>query len=364
LNVVFLSHTAMTDVFRVGSHHLARELSRQGHAVVHASTPLTIAHLAKLAQPNVRRRARLAFRPRRDADRVEHLVALAPMPLGIEAATLNTFASASCARALRASLRRAGMSQIDVALVDQPLFDGVLDRLPVGTVVYRPTDAHTDGPLARAERRLTTRADGIVATSAMVLDNLGPVARRLPSIVLENGVEFARFARAASTGPGIGAVYVGALDARFDWEAVLYMARAVPDAPIRLAGPVAGAPPELPGNVQLLGPIPYDDVPELLGSAAVGLLPLTRRPRNDSRSPMKYYEYLAAGLWVVASETPTLAARPAPGVALYRSAPEAARQLACRLRHRARNDAGVAAARPFDWSARAAALATFIASLP
>jgi teichuronic acid biosynthesis glycosyltransferase TuaH len=364
LNIVFLSHTAMTDVFRVGSHHLARELSRQGHAVVHASTPLTIAHLAKLVQPNVRRRAQLAFRPRRDADRVEHLVALAPLPLGTEAATLNALASAYCARALRASLRRAGMSQIDVALVDQPLFDGVLDRLPVRTVVYRPTDVHTGGRLARAERRLTARADGIVATSALVLDSLGPAARRLPSLVLENGVEFGRFARAASMGSGDGAVYVGALDDRFDWQAVLHMARAVPEAPIRLAGPVVAAPPGLPGNVQLLGPVPYDDVPELLGSASVGLLPLTRRPLNDSRSPMKYYEYLAAGLRVVASATPTLAARPAPGVALYRSAQEAASQLACQLRHRARNEAGVAAARPFDWSARAAALATFIASLP
>jgi hypothetical protein len=63
--MVFASHTASIGVFRVGSHHLSRELSRMGNDVVHVSTPVSLAHLAKVRDPVVRSRLD-ASRHRRD----------------------------------------------------------------------------------------------------------------------------------------------------------------------------------------------------------------------------------------------------------------------------------------------------------
>jgi teichuronic acid biosynthesis glycosyltransferase TuaH len=364
MRVLFLSHTAQTDVFRVGSHHLARELARRGHHVVHASTPMTPAHLLRAANLDVRRRARLALRPKQDADGVWHVVAVAPAPLGRGPASLGARAGAWSGRWLESTLRRAGMDEVDVALVDQPLFADALAVMRPTRLVYRPTDVHPHEPLASAERRVVERADAVVGTWQIVLESIGGAALPVPTMVLENGVEHHRFAAVGEAGPRSGIVYVGALDPRFDWDALSAMAAAAPTETFRLIGPAAAAPRDLPGNVVLVGAVPYASVPPLLRSAAVGILPLTNDPLNASRSPMKFYEYLAAGLHVVASHTPTLAVRDAPGVALYRDPAEAADLLRQQLAKPAPNDAGVEAARPYDWSERARRLALFLDAIP
>lgn len=354
MKVVLLSHTARTDVFRVGSHHLARELARAGHDVTHVSTPVTPGHLVRVRERDVRRRLALAVMPARDEPGVTHRVAVAATPLGGRTAGLGR---RTCGPLLAAAVRRGGAP--DVALVDQPLFGDVLDRLGPRTVVYRPTDVHPDGPLHDAERDLVRRADGVVATSEVVRSSLGPAVHDVPSIVLENGVELARFA-APGAPAGDGAVYVGALDDRFDWDALTTMARALPGMRFRLAGPVGAAVPAVPSNVELLGGVPYEDVPALLRTSAIGLLPLRDVPLNHSRSPMKYYEYLAAGLWVLARRTPTLAARDAPGVALYDDPAEAGTLLGRLAARPGRNTAGPDAAQPYDWAARADRLVAFL----
>jgi glycosyltransferase involved in cell wall biosynthesis len=55
----------------------------------------------------------------------------------------------------------------------------------------------------------------------------------------------------------------------------------------------------LPDNVVVEGPVDYAAVPDLLARARVGLMPFESSRLNEGRSPMKMYEYLAAGLTVV-----------------------------------------------------------------
>lgn len=365
LNLVFLSHTARTGVFRVGSHHLARELTRRGHEVAHVSHPVTIAHVGRLADSDVRARLVGAMRgPAVASDGVVDVAAWSPLPLtALGSGYLSKANRRLCGRALARAIRAADIPHVDVAIVDQPLFEGVVGTLRPHIIVYRPTDAHPREPLAGAERRLLRQVDGVVATSSVVLDSLSPLPDQLPTMVLENGVEFQRFAR-RGLAPGRDAVYVGAIDARFDWFAVIDMARAAPSITFRLAGPVRSQPPNLPTNIRLLGPVPYRDIPALLQSAAVGLLPLSTAAANAGRSPMKYYEYLAAGLWVVASRSPTLAQRTGPGIALYATAAEATDRLIWAISQASRNEAGVDHARQFDWGARSELLLAFISSLP
>ena len=45
MNILFASHTHLQSPFVVGSHHLARQLARQGHNVLHMATPVTPWHL-------------------------------------------------------------------------------------------------------------------------------------------------------------------------------------------------------------------------------------------------------------------------------------------------------------------------------
>ncbi len=62
-------------------------------------------------------------------------------------------------------------------------------------------------------------------------------------------------------------------------------------------------------NIHLLGTRPYAQLPAVLRAADAGLIPYARNALTESVFPMKVYEYLAAGLPVVATPLPALAGR-------------------------------------------------------
>lgn len=349
--ILFLAHSHAFGPFRVGSHHYARTLARRGDDVIHLSTPISLAHrlTGRVDRTTV---AALPTGATRDAEGVVHLVPRTALP--------RPYGPFRVARALERSGIRP---EFDAVLLDQPLLWDDSVRALAPRLVYRPTDLYPDGPKAGLQRQILAAADGVVATSPEVLRGLGTLTA--PSLVLENGVDAARF---ASAGVAQGerpatAVYVGALDGRFDWDRVAAWAGAHPQVRFVIAGPGAVPPPTLPRNVEVHGAVPYDTLPALLGDARIGMLPLSYDPLNAGRSPMKLYEYLAAGLAVVSRETPVLRQDAAAGVFTYRGPGDADAALAAALAHPSPNRAGVARAADETWEAKADALMTFAEAL-
>ena len=345
--VLLLAHSHTFGPFRVGSHHLAGALGRRGFDVVHLSTPVSAAHrlTGRVDRATVRA---LPTGPVR-VDGVLHLVprTVLPRPFG--------------PFRVRDELRRAGIdTAFDAVLLDQPLLwdDSVRSLAP--RLVYRPTDLYPDGRKAALQRDILAHADAVVATSAEVHRRLGGT-RELPSLVLPNGVDTERFtAPPAGTPRPDVCVYVGALDARFDWARLGGWADAFPAVRFRIAGPDPVPPALLPGNIDLLGPVPYDELPGLLQDARVGLLPLSDDPLNAGRSPMKRYEYLAAGLAVVSRETPELRPDARAGLFTYRGDADADAALRSALAHTSPNAAGIGRARSESWDAKVDELLAFL----
>jgi teichuronic acid biosynthesis glycosyltransferase TuaH len=352
MQIVFLSHTGRSSPFRIGSHHLARELSRLGHRVAHVSNPISLAHVAMLRDPEVRSRARMAFPLRLSTfDGAQFAVPWSVFPLTPD--PLRHPITLGSTRLLMRRLQHAGFDGVDLLLVDQPLLEYLIRPLHAAKVVYRPTDINAD-PLARAaEDRVMKSVSGVVATSTVVADAL---RTRFPSQayqVVENGAEISHFVGGdAHWADRRGAVYVGALDRRFDWAAVIELARARPEESVDLYGPAGGVPPELPSNVRLLGAVDYAMLPDILRRYRVGLLPLNDDPTNSGRSPMKLYEYLAGGLNVVTRSTYQTAGRRLTDVYAYQDIPSATAAYARALVDEPTGD-GAAAAATMDWSARA-----------
>jgi teichuronic acid biosynthesis glycosyltransferase TuaH len=365
VRIVFASHTSATGVFRVGSHHLSRELAAAGHDVTHISTPISLSHLARFGDRDVRARYRRAlWSPEIDSGGVLHVVPLVVAPLASVSARAAAFQVRHPIRRWRSTLGRNHAS-VDVLIVDQPLLVDLIDVLRPKTVVYRPTDAHFDSVSRAAEIRIVSIADAVVATSQHVLDQvLSGSDRAIPTMVLENGVEYQRFFRAEENGHRDGIAYLGALDKRFDWQTLLQLAAAFPDERFRIAGPVPAGTPEVPGNVELMGAVPYSEAPDLLHRSRIGLLPMSADAGNAGRSPMKYYEYLAAGLTVVASSSDTLNQRSAPGVWLYNDSTQAIAAVKEALSvPNASNTDGAKYAEQYGWTSRAGALVDFVAQL-
>lgn len=379
LKIVFAAHTSMGAPFVVGSHHLARQLARLGHRVAHLSTAITPAHAARLNKPDVRERFKTWGRGGVSMEeRLTDCVPLAflPWPVAGRLVTPRRNPALWTVPSLASLVARCGASPVDLLLVDQPRFSGMDRLLKPRIVIYRPTDLYAefypDPGTRAAERQIAHRADGFVATSEPVLAHLRAMDAAKPALLLENGVEYEHFATpvaapaeyAAIAAPRL--VYVGALDERFDFDGVAGLARQMPAANIVLVGPpgplarkAAGLP-----NIHLLGPRPYATLPGYLQHASAGLLPLSDHPANSGRSPMKLYEYAAAGLPVVARATPELLRRAEPFLRLYAAPQDMATTTAAALAVASDPASAQARARSYSWTARARTLLEFALALP
>lgn len=101
--------------------------------------------------------------------------------------------------------------------------------------------------------------------------------------------------------------YFGAIDERIDWD-IIRAAAAIPGARVVLAGPVLRSPPDVPVNVELIGPVPYDELPDLLAGFDVCMIPFRNTELVRFVSPTKTPEYLAGGKPVVSTPVPDVIA--------------------------------------------------------
>ncbi len=158
------------------------------------------------------------------------------------------------------------------------------------------------------------------------------------------------------------AVYVGALDERFDFRAIQALALARPQWSIVLIGPRGGN--QLwaakLANVYFLGARPYEKIPGYLHHSSVALLPLSDHPANAGRSPMKIYEYGAAGLPVITVDTAELTRRNLQFVRTYRSVATLPSTVSAAFADREQLRASaVAVAREMSWKGRWDLISTF-----
>lgn len=176
--------------------------------------------------------------------------------------------------------------------------------------------------------RLIRRAELIGArlSSAVVTvdDTLGGIYRRLNRRVLIIGhypsITLAEQAAPVFSHDQLNLLYVGRISS--DRGMLVYLellrellVRGVP-AQLHLAGVMtpqaeveifAANLPDLEDHVTQHGWITYDHLPELLAQADIGLSILLPEPRYVAALPVKLFEYMAAGLPVIASNFPSIA---------------------------------------------------------
>ena len=178
-------------------------------------------------------------------------------------------------------------------------------------------------------RRVAAHHAAVVREADVVLVSHEVLAERhrheAPDLlVVENGVDVVAFSSPRprpgdlpDAAPIVG--YHGAISYWFDVELVTETARRRPEWTFVLVGPLVEPYDHealerlsrLP-NVHLLGERPSDEIPAYVRCFDVGLVPFRLDRMTEAVSPLKMYEYLAAGVPVVA--TPLPAARATPGV--------------------------------------------------
>jgi teichuronic acid biosynthesis glycosyltransferase TuaH len=228
-------------------------------------------------------------------------------------------ACAALDRALGREARRMGLREPAV-IVANPLLAGFADFDWAGSVTFFATDdwlsyePHRRWWPAYAESFsfVRARARRVCAVSEAALAQIAPAGG---SAVLPNGVDPEEWRGALAPPPAWARelprpllLYTGSLDERLDVPALLGLARALPEASVVLVGPLLAeehlAPLRAEPNICIRPPLPRAELIALTRAADAGLLVHRDLPLTRAMSPLKLYEYLAAGLPVVATDLP------------------------------------------------------------
>lgn len=158
-----------------------------------------------------------------------------------------------------------------------------------------------------AHMALLAQAEAVWGSAAQLVLSMRRQTRAAPALV-RNGTVLSNPHPSSNTGVGTvqhaGAPlvlgYVGTVASWFDWQALIRVAAALPQARIEVYGPRETPPPmDLPPQVQLLAPVPHAQVFGLLRHWHAGLIPFVRNALTASVDPVKYYEYRTCGLPVL-----------------------------------------------------------------
>jgi glycosyltransferase involved in cell wall biosynthesis len=162
---------------------------------------------------------------------------------------------------------------------------------------------------ARFEARCVARMDAVVSPSLAALGRLAPYQPR--GVLVANYPRLDEIVPAASWDDRLrAACCVGGIT-RVRGALELVEAMRYADTELYLAGAIS--PPALrdelersPGwpRVRYLGRVDFEQVPELLAKVKVGVIPLQPIPNYREAYPVKLFEYMAAGLPVVATDVP------------------------------------------------------------
>ncbi len=314
-----------TDVW-TNQHHLMSRLARANRVLFVESLGLRRPQLAGRDVARIARRLRHGLAAPRARD---GLWVLAPLVVPLQYRALRALNRRLLRAQVRRAARRLGIGR-PILWSYVPQAEALIEALDPALVVYHCVDdvaaiAGVDvGSFHETERRFATQADLVLASAPALAARL----RGYSSNVMDapNVADTALFARALEPGgaagadpavtalPGPRVVFTGAIVAtKLDMELIAAVARAHPGWSFALVGPIGVGDPstdtsalrELP-NVHLLGPRRYEQLPDVLRAGDAGWIPYVLNAVTESVFPMKVYEYLAAGLPVVATPLPAL----------------------------------------------------------
>ena len=341
--IVASAHPYMPEM-RLGTSYLAEALANRGWDVLYLDQPTSLLHLLHPRSSDIARkklgsavdtargRERVFATPAGGSVRLLSVAAWWPhvnVPVFRNAFILDRwwrYTYPSITRYVAAS----GFSDARALLFDSPYFHSLGSALGV-PAVYRYADRIQCFPevtpaLVDKQQEVFRDAALVVHTSKALLDDLG--GREGKTLYLPNGVDIDRFYGSWDEPPELQGIarpriiYAGTIGPWFDWAALGAAAQASPDLQFVLLGKVtADLPPSLPGNVHLIGAVPFPRIPSFLAHCDAGVIPfdVSAMPELvNAINPLKLYEYCAAGLPVVSYVSAEIEAA-AEHVRLYRT---------------------------------------------
>jgi glycosyltransferase involved in cell wall biosynthesis len=327
-DIVMFSTADWDSQYWTNKQHIAAGLAARGHRVLYVET-------VGLRRPGLNRTdaGRLATRLRHGLGRPkqvrDNLWVLSPLtvPIGQRHAAVNAFNRWQLRTGIAGWMRRR-KSLRPLIWTYHPYMLEAAEALDPSMIVYHCVDDLGAVPgvdrltFERSEKLLLARAELVFTTSRQLQERCAAVAGSRTHY-FGNVADIAHFARARGIGvlpPELASIarprlgYIGVLsDFKIDFALLETLVSAHRDWQFVFIGDQregqhsdAIARLTRQSNVHFLGWRSYQQLPEYMGGLDVGLLPLLINDYTRSMFPMKFFEYLAAGLPVVSTALPAL----------------------------------------------------------
>ena len=309
----------------INQHQLMGRLAAENNVLFVESLGLRKPQLAGRDLSRLWRRLKRGLRGARPAPEGLHVLSPLVLPLHSKEAVrrLNRWL---LRRQVKRAARKLGMKQ-PILWAYVPQAEDVIGVLDPSLVVYHCVDdvAAQKGVDAdsfrEAEERFARRADLVLASAPALAERMRTLSDHV--LYAPNVADTGTFATALEPGPvdpDIDAlprprlVFQGAIVAtKLDVQLLAEVAKLRPEWSIVLVGPRGAGDPtgdlsslDNAPNIHMIGPRPANDLPKVLRGADIGLIPYAINDLTRSVFPMKVYEYLAAGLPVLATPLPAL----------------------------------------------------------
>ncbi len=308
----------------INQHQLMGRLAARNKVLFVESLGLRRPQLASRDLRRIARRLARGLRGVRSAGAV-HVLSPLVLPLHGNAAIRSLNRRLLRLQVGRAA-RRLGMRR-PLLWAYAPQAEELLDVLDPEQVVYHCVDdvaaqKGVDGDSFRAgEERYARRADLVLASAPALAERMRTLSDHV--LYAPNVADTALFATALDEGPVDASldslprprlVFQGAIVAtKLDLSLLAELARLRPEWSVVLVGPRGAGDPggdlsalDRAPNIHFVGPRDAGDLPAVLRGADAGLIPYAINDLTRSVFPMKVYEYLAAGLPVLATPLPAL----------------------------------------------------------
>ena len=349
----------------VGSHGYAKQFTDHDWQVLFISSPITTLHRFFAADAKIYGE-RLAIH--QEGGRWTEngkLWEYVPWSLVPSKKVPSWWLKLSCGTLERALKKASIQIEPSIVWIDNPEFGELFAKYPRAKHVLRIADRNQDlkgfnQRLLDQQQKLAEDADLVVVTSYSLEREWR--AKGIKQLLrVPNGVDLQKFQSRVSQAPldireipRPIAIFVGMMDHWFDVNLLAVVAGMLPEISFVLIGSIGIdiAPLRGKSNIYILGERLPHLVPAYLQYADVGLIPFEQNQFSDAINPVKYYEYIASGLPVVATDTLELRQLGDP-VLLATNGEQFARQIVMALRGGTLQKEGlIQLARVMSWESR------------
>lgn len=367
MKAIFFESLPYKSAFHVGSHHYAKYFLNDGWEILWISHPLSPLHFIMKEKKDFEVRLKGW---REGPLKYGNLLYYSPftlLPSGNKPVLKSSFFVKNSIKATIPSLKsvifRNGFEKPQLIWLTNPIFYPAVERLEYRKMAVRIADdtskfVNVSDSIRELELKAIEKADAVFIVARNLYEKMKSERKNI--FHLPNGVDFEHFQKAVTEPddlrevPKPRIIYVGSTEYWFDTDLVYKAAQELSDLHFVIIGPASENISKLKDltNVHILGPRPYDLIPAYLKYSDVGIIPFKRISLVDSINPIKLFEYLAAGIPVVATKWKELEMMKPPAY-LAENALEFIEFIKTALQERDRyRDARISFARQNSWKKR------------